>query len=207
MDEKARAGGGGPALDWAARVQRLEAEVDGLRRAMRSRAVIEQAKGFLSAALNCGLDEAFGHLDAVMAASADDIAGVEGVGQVIAKSVHEFFANERNREVIEKLRAAGLAGETPCAVISRATTPQQRTLRSTIAELHNSPKLAAPTLLVVGEVVRFADPITLAQGLSVPAISLGPSFVDALSPNFETADFATPDGANNDAANNEELRA
>jgi PAS domain-containing protein len=49
-------------LDWAARVQRLEAEVDGLRRAMRSRAVIEQAKGFLSAALNCGLDEAFGHL-------------------------------------------------------------------------------------------------------------------------------------------------
>jgi PAS domain-containing protein len=53
---------GSPALDWAARVQRLEAEVDGLRRAMRSRAVIEQAKGFLSAALNCGLDEAFGHL-------------------------------------------------------------------------------------------------------------------------------------------------
>jgi len=50
------------ALDWAARVQRLEAEVDGLRRAMRSRAIIEQAKGFLSAALNCGLDEAFGHL-------------------------------------------------------------------------------------------------------------------------------------------------
>jgi PAS domain-containing protein len=49
-------------MDWAARVQRLEAEVDGLRRAMRSRAVIEQAKGFLSAALNCGLDEAFGHL-------------------------------------------------------------------------------------------------------------------------------------------------
>lgn len=53
---------GRSALDWAARVQRLEAEVDGLRRAMRSRAVIEQAKGFLSAALNCGLDEAFDHL-------------------------------------------------------------------------------------------------------------------------------------------------
>ncbi len=52
----------GTGLEWAARVQRLEAEVDGLRRAMRSRAVIEQAKGFLSAALNCGLDEAFGHL-------------------------------------------------------------------------------------------------------------------------------------------------
>jgi len=60
--ERRADGGDQSALDWAARVQRLEAEVDGLRRAMRSRAVIEQAKGFLSAALNCGLDEAFGHL-------------------------------------------------------------------------------------------------------------------------------------------------
>src|SRR5947209_711027 len=63
MDSAAGDGSGQrPELDWAARVQRLEAEVDGLRRAMRSRAVIEQAKGFLSAALNCSLDEAFGHL-------------------------------------------------------------------------------------------------------------------------------------------------
>ena len=32
---------------------------------------------------------------------------VEGIGQIIARSVHEFFANEGNLEVIEKLRAAG----------------------------------------------------------------------------------------------------
>src|SRR5689334_16336999 len=62
VNDKAGPRDQGSTLDWAARVQRLEAEVDGLRRAMRSRAVIEQAKGFLSAALNCGLDEAFGHL-------------------------------------------------------------------------------------------------------------------------------------------------
>src|SRR5205807_7355540 len=62
VDDKAGGAQERSGLDWAARVQRLEAEVDGLRRAMRSRAVIEQAKGFLSAALNCGLDEAFGHL-------------------------------------------------------------------------------------------------------------------------------------------------
>ena len=36
------------------------------------------------------------------------IAAVEGIGTIIAKSVHEFFANEHNLEVIEKLRAAGL---------------------------------------------------------------------------------------------------
>ena len=37
--------------------------------------------------------------------------------------------------------------------------------------MHRSPKLAAPTLLVVGEVVRFADPVVLARSLGPPAIS------------------------------------
>ncbi|HEX6499356.1 MAG TPA: ANTAR domain-containing protein [Micromonosporaceae bacterium] len=52
----------GDGLDWAARVQRLEAENAGLRRAMRTRAVIEQAKGLLSGIVGCGTDEAFEHL-------------------------------------------------------------------------------------------------------------------------------------------------
>jgi uroporphyrin-III C-methyltransferase len=58
--------------------------------------------------------------------------------------------------IASKLKAAGLAGDTPCAIISRATTPEQRTFRTSVAQLQLSPKLAAPTLLVVGEVVRFA---------------------------------------------------
>jgi PAS domain-containing protein len=49
-------------LAWAARVQRLEAEVAGLRRAMRTRAIIEQAKGLLAGTLGCTPDEAFDHL-------------------------------------------------------------------------------------------------------------------------------------------------
>jgi uroporphyrin-III C-methyltransferase len=56
-----------------------------------------------------------------------------------------------------KLRAAGLAAETLCAVISRASSPQQRTHITTISELKSAPRLASPTLLVVGEVVRFAN--------------------------------------------------
>lgn len=56
-----------------------------------------------------------------------------------------------------KLKAAGLPGETPCAIISRATTPDQSTFRTNISQLQHSPKLPAPTLLVVGEVVRFAE--------------------------------------------------
>ncbi len=54
------------------------------------------------------LAKAFGHLDRLMSASEDDIAAVEGVGRIIAHSVREFFDNEGNREVIDKLRASGV---------------------------------------------------------------------------------------------------
>jgi siroheme synthase len=56
-----------------------------------------------------------------------------------------------------KLRSAQLPGETPCAVISRASTSRQQAHRTTIAELPHAPHLDSPTLLVVGDVVRLAN--------------------------------------------------
>ncbi len=50
----------------------------------------------------------FGSMDALEAASEDDVAAVEGIGSVIAHSVHEFLAQPRNRAVLEKLRASGV---------------------------------------------------------------------------------------------------
>lgn len=81
-------------------------------------------------------------------------------------------------EIAGKLEAAGLASEIPCAVISRATTPQQKTYRTTITGLRDLPKLPAPTLLVVGEVVALAEtalqesarPLLQEQDLTLPAI-------------------------------------
>jgi DNA ligase (NAD+) len=49
-----------------------------------------------------------GHLDAIASAAVEDLAVVPGVGGVIAESVGVFFGNERNRALIEKLRAAGV---------------------------------------------------------------------------------------------------
>ncbi|HET9444011.1 MAG TPA: NAD-dependent DNA ligase LigA [Acidimicrobiales bacterium] len=54
------------------------------------------------------LARAFGHLDRIMEAPVEELAAVEGIGPKIATSVHEFFAKAANREVIEKLRAAGV---------------------------------------------------------------------------------------------------
>lgn len=62
-----------------------------------------------------------------------------------------------------KLQETGLAPTTGCAILSRVTTPYQQTHFTTIAELHRAPQLPAPTLLVVGEVVRLADPVALTQ--------------------------------------------
>jgi len=73
-----------------------------------------------------------------------------GATVVIYMPGHDYSA------IAAKLRAAGLAPETPCAVISQATTQSQQTHRTTVAELARTPQLRAPALLMVGEVVRFA---------------------------------------------------
>ena len=68
-----------------------------------------------------------------------------------------YMPGSNYSEISSRLAAAGFADETPCALISRATTPEQRIHRTTVSDLHRSPRLASPALLVVGEVVRFAD--------------------------------------------------
>jgi DNA ligase (NAD+) len=131
------------------------------------------------------LAQAFGHLDALMAASEDDIAAVEGIGQIIARSVHEFFVNEGNIEVIEKLRAAGLNFTGP----ERSALPQtlaglsivvtgslEGFSRDTIEETIKAHGGKAPgsvskktTAVVVGEAPGAAK-LTKAQELGVPIL-------------------------------------
>jgi DNA ligase (NAD+) len=51
-------------------------------------------------------------LDALLAADADALAQAEGVGPVVAESVREFLAIDSNRELLERLRAAGVTMES-----------------------------------------------------------------------------------------------
>jgi DNA ligase (NAD+) len=118
------------AIDWE-RVAQFEGfgdvSIGNLRRA------IEASKGRPLARLLTGLGirhagptvcqvlaKHFGHLDRILDAPEEEIAAVEGVGPTIARSVHEFLANERNRAVIEKLRAAGV----DFGKVERPTLPQ-----------------------------------------------------------------------------------
>jgi DNA ligase (NAD+) len=54
------------------------------------------------------LADRFGSIDALTNASLEEINAVGGVGEVLATSVFDFFHEERNRAIIEKLRQAGV---------------------------------------------------------------------------------------------------
>lgn len=54
------------------------------------------------------LAEHYGTMEALMAADAEDLARIDGVGGVLADSVVSFFAAEQNRLTVEKLQEAGV---------------------------------------------------------------------------------------------------
>lgn len=67
------------------------------------------------------LVRAFGNIDAIMNASVSDLMAVDEIGERIAASVNGFFATPHNREIVEKLRAAGLKFEIEEEVIQGRT--------------------------------------------------------------------------------------
>lgn len=53
----------------------------------------------------------FGKLDAIMDASVEQLLEVPDVGPIVAESLHTFFQQPHNREVVEQLRACGVHWE------------------------------------------------------------------------------------------------
>jgi uroporphyrin-III C-methyltransferase len=68
-----------------------------------------------------------------------------------------YMPGYKYKAIYRKLRHAGLKNDTPCAIVSRATTPEQQLFRTTIEHLATAPQLPAPTLLIVGNVVTAAN--------------------------------------------------
>lgn len=62
--------------------------------------------------------------------------------------------------IAAELMAAGLPASTPAAAIENGTTPRQRRIVGTLADLHDravAAALQAPTIVVIGKVVALAD--------------------------------------------------
>jgi uroporphyrin-III C-methyltransferase/precorrin-2 dehydrogenase/sirohydrochlorin ferrochelatase len=71
-----------------------------------------------------------------------------------------YMSAAQSGHIAERLGAHGLPGTHPVALVERATWPDERVLRTTLAglpELARSAQLQSPTLLVVGQVAALAN--------------------------------------------------
>ncbi|MGH9053709.1 MAG: NAD-dependent DNA ligase LigA [Acidimicrobiia bacterium] len=124
-------------------------------------------------------------LDRIMAVSEEELAGTEGVGPVIARSVREWSEDDANRALVEKLRAAGvsLADPEPEGVDQQLLAGVTLVITGTLDGLsREAAKLAVEerggkvtssvskmtTALVVGEAP--GTKLAKAEQLGVPAI-------------------------------------
>jgi DNA ligase (NAD+) len=86
----------------------LIAEIERTKKAPLDRVLFGLGIRFVGERTAQLLAGAFGSMDALMAATPEELERVPEVGPRVAAAVHEFFAEERNGRLIERLRAAGL---------------------------------------------------------------------------------------------------
>ncbi|HEX6361918.1 MAG TPA: NAD-dependent DNA ligase LigA, partial [Albitalea sp.] len=65
----------------------------------------------------------FGQLDRILDASVEQLLEVPDVGPVVAESIHTFFAQPHNREVVEQLRQCGIRWEEHEGAADRTPKP------------------------------------------------------------------------------------
>ncbi len=127
----------------------------------------------------------FGTLDAVMEAPAERLLEVPDVGPVVAESIHTFFQQPHNREVVEQLRACGVHWEEgePAAAAPRPLAGKTVVLTGTLPTLSRDEAkdlLEAAGAKVAGSVSRKTDYVVAgaeagsklekAQALGVPVL-------------------------------------
>ena len=137
-------------------------EVEALRRANIGYEIVPGVTSALGAAAAAGIPLTHRQISSSLvlvtgqsAASRDD--GDWSVLAASGSTLVVYMPGSNYCETFSRLTRAGFAGETSCAIVSRATTPEQRIFRTTVADLSAAPRLESPTMLVVGEVVKFAD--------------------------------------------------
>lgn len=89
-------------------------------------------------------------VDALVAASEEDIAGCEGIGPKIAASVRQFLAVPENLEVLQRLREAGLSLEEDLGA-AHAQAAQETGVAADLAEAQ---PLAGLTFVLTGTLVN-----------------------------------------------------
>ena len=90
---------------------KLLANIDRSRSASLDRVIHALGIPFVGERTAAILARHFGSLDRLMAASVDELERAEEVGPRVSEAIRSFFAEPRNRELVERLRRAGLRFE------------------------------------------------------------------------------------------------
>jgi len=77
----------------------------------------------------------FGTMDAIAAASIDDVLAVHGIGETIAESLVSWFSDAKARRLIERLRARGLTFDEPRTQTGGALVGQTVVITGTLPTL------------------------------------------------------------------------
>lgn len=91
--------------------QNLLREIDNSRQLPLERVILGLGIRFAGERTAELLAEHFGSMDAFMNASFDELQQVNEVGPRVAEAITEYFSEPRNRELVERLRKAGLKFE------------------------------------------------------------------------------------------------
>ncbi len=88
--------------------QSLLAEIENSKKAPLNRVLFALGIRFVGERTAQLLAESFGSMDALMVATVEELEAVDEVGPRVAQAIQEFFAEQKNRDLVEKLRLAGL---------------------------------------------------------------------------------------------------
>jgi DNA ligase (NAD+) len=166
--------------------QKLLAGIDTSRHRPLPKLLTALGVKHLGPAASESLSFAFGSLDAISTASTDELASVDGVGEVIASSISSWFAKPANKRLIDKLRDAGV----DFGNVERTSLPQVLTGKAVVvtgtlegfsrdaAEAAikqrggKSPgSVSAKTFAVVVGAEPGASKLTKAESLGVPVLN------------------------------------
>ena len=128
----------------------------------------------------------FGSLQAVMDATPEELLEVPDVGPVVADSIHTFFEQPHNREVVEQLRACGLTWEegAPAPQIPRPLAGKTVVITGTLPTLSRDEAkdlLEAAGAKVTGSVSKKTDYVVAGADAGSKldkAVELGIAVVD-----------------------------
>ena len=126
-------------------------------------------------------------VDAIAEATVEELSAVDGVGEIIAQSIHRYFRDEKNREFVERLRAAGLKMEMEerdapvsdalagkAIVISGVFSQHSREEYKSIIERHggrNAGSISSKTSFVLAGENMGPSKLEKARKLGVPVVS------------------------------------